>query len=35
MEKIDYEIDDFMNYCDYNNLTKKSMKSYEQTRRLK
>lgn len=34
MEKIDYEIDDFMNYCDYNNLSKKSMKSYEQTLRL-
>ena len=28
MEKIDYEVDDFMNYCDYKNLSKKSMKSY-------
>ena len=34
MEKIDYEVDDFMNYCDYKNLSKKSMKSYEQTLRL-
>ncbi len=34
MEKIDYEVDDFMNYCDYKGLSPKSMKSYEQTLRL-
>ena len=34
MEKIDYEVDDFMNYCDYKGLSQKSMKSYEQTLRL-
>lgn len=34
MEKIDYEVDDFMNYCDYKELSKKSMRSYEQTLRL-
>ncbi len=34
MEKIDYEVDDFMNYCDYKGLSKKSMRSYEQTLRL-
>lgn len=34
MKKIDYEVDDFMNYCDYKGLSKKSMKSYEQTLRL-
>ena len=31
MEKIDYEVDDFVNYCDYKGLSPKSMKSYEQT----
>lgn len=34
MEKIGFEVDAFMNYCDYKNLLKKSMKSYEQTLRL-
>lgn len=34
MEKIDYEVDDFMNYCDYKGLSPKSMRSYEQTLRL-
>lgn len=34
MEKIDYEVDDFINYCDYKGLSPKSMKSYEQTLRL-
>lgn len=34
MEKIDLEIDDFINYCDYKGLSKKSMSSYEQTLRL-
>lgn len=29
MEKIDYEVDDFMNYCDYKGLWSKSIKSYE------
>ena len=28
MEKIDYEVDDFMNYCDYKGLSQKSMKSW-------
>ena len=31
MEKIDYEVDDCINYCDYKGLSPKSMKSYEQT----
>ena len=34
MEKIDYEVDDFINYCDYKRLSPISMKSYEQTLRL-
>lgn len=34
MEKIDYEVDDFMNYCDYKGLSPKSVRSYEQTLRL-
>lgn len=29
MEKIDYEIDEFMNYCDYKGLSPKSIESYE------
>ena len=27
MEKIDYEVDDFMNYCDYKCISQKSMKT--------
>lgn len=34
MEKIDLEVDDFMNYCDYKNLSQKTLASYEQTLRL-
>ena len=34
MEKIDYEVDNFMYYCDYKGLSQKSMRSYEQTLRL-
>lgn len=34
MEKIDLEIDDFINYCDYKNLSTKTIASYEQTLRL-
>ena len=34
MKKIDYEVDDFMNYYDYKGLLLKSMKSCEQTLRL-
>ena len=34
MERIDFEIDDFMNNCDYKNLSRKTMKSYEQSLRL-
>ena len=34
MSKIDYEIDDFMSWCDSKGLSKKSMRSYEQTLRL-
>ena len=34
MEKIDLEIDDFINYCDYKGLSKKTYGSYEQTLRL-
>lgn len=34
MEKIDLEVDDFINYCDYKNLSVKTMSSYEQTLRL-
>lgn len=34
MEKIDYEIDDFMNYCDYKGLSTRTIASYEQTLRL-
>ena len=33
-EKIDLEIDDFINYCDYKNLSTKTIGSYEQTLRL-
>lgn len=34
MEKIDLEVDDFINYCDYKNLSTKTIGSYEQTLRL-
>ena len=34
MTKFDYEIDDFMSCCDSKGLSKKSMRSYEQTLRL-
>ena len=34
MEQIDYDIDDFINYCDYRNLSVKTIGSYEQTLRL-
>ena len=34
MTKMDYEIDDFMSYCQSKALSKKSMRSYEQTLRL-
>lgn len=34
MEKMDLEIDDFMNYCEYRNSSKKTLLSYEQTLRL-
>lgn len=34
MTKFDYEIDDFMCFCDSKKLSKKTMKSYEQTLRL-
>lgn len=34
MTKFDYEIDDFMCYCDSKGLSKKTMRSYEQTLRL-
>lgn len=34
MTKFDYEIDDFMCYCQSKGLSKSSMRSYEQTLRL-
>lgn len=34
MKKFDYEIDDFMTYCSSKNLSKKTMRSYEQTLKL-
>ena len=34
MEKIDLEIDDFINYCDYKGLSQKTYGSYEQSLRL-
>lgn len=34
MQKIDFEVDDFINYCDYKNLSQKTIASYEQTLRL-
>ncbi|MBP3256200.1 MAG: tyrosine-type recombinase/integrase [Clostridia bacterium] len=34
MTKLDYEIDDFMCYCESKKLSKKTMRSYEQTLKL-
>lgn len=34
MEKIDMEVDDFINYCDYKGLATKTIGSYEQTLKL-
>lgn len=34
MEQIDYDVDDFMNFCEVKNLAKKTLASYEQTLRL-
>lgn len=34
MKKIDYDIDDFMDYCTAKNLAEKTINSYEQTLRL-
>lgn len=34
MEQIDYDIDDFINYCEVKSLSKKTISSYEQTLRL-
>ena len=34
MEKIDMEVDDFINECDYKGLSTKTISSYEQTLRL-
>ncbi len=34
MLQIDYDIDDFIDYCDVKNLSKKTITSYEQTLRL-
>lgn len=34
MEKIDLEVDDFINYCDYKGLSTKTIASYKQTLRL-
>lgn len=34
MEQIDYDIDDFITYCEVKNLSKKTISSYEQTLRL-
>lgn len=34
MTKFDYEIDDFMSFCESKGLSKKTMRSYEQTLRL-
>lgn len=34
MTKFDYEIDDFMSYCQSKKLSTKTMRSYEQTLRL-
>lgn len=34
MEQIDYDIDEFMTYCEVKGLSQKTMKSYDQTLRL-
>lgn len=34
MEQIDYDVDDFMTYCQVKNLARKTIQSYEQTLRL-
>lgn len=34
MTEFDYEIDDFMSCCESKGLSKKTMRSYEQTLRL-
>lgn len=34
MEKIDFEVDDFLVSCDFKNLSKRTLSSYEQTLRL-
>lgn len=34
MDKIDFEVNDFINYCDYKGLSTKTISSYEQTLRL-
>lgn len=34
MEQIDYDADDFMNYCEVKNLSRKTLSSYEQTLKL-
>ena len=34
MEQIDYDIEDFMTYCEVKNLSQKTLRSYEQTLRL-
>lgn len=34
MEQIDYDIDDFIAYCEVKNLSKKTVASYEQALRL-
>lgn len=34
MEQIDYDVDDFLCYCEAKNLSKKTLNSYEQTLRL-
>ncbi len=34
MEQIDYDVDDFIDYCASKNLSTKTIGSYEQTLRL-
>lgn len=34
MEQIDYDVDEFMDYCTSKNLSTKTIASYEQTLRL-
>lgn len=34
MEQIDYEVDEFIDYCTSKNLSTKTIGSYEQTLRL-